>query len=528
MITDSEASPNRLRVLVIDDHYAVVANKESPNFFDRNSFVDALGKLPFDFRFSPAWDNSSRNYTIDAALSAVAKENPAAILLDVMFGRGTDDRLGLEILPELTRRYPAIPVVMMTSLDKDRVWEDCARLGAVDYLPKPLEPRLLRMTLNRYVGAKLSPQDWLIGQDPLFLKALNLAALAAEGGQTPIMITGETGCGKGMFAQFIRRHGKRAPPLAFVHIDLATIPADLQASNLFGHRRGAFSGADRDEPGRFLSADGGIVFLDEIGNIDLGTQERLLRVAGDGWVARLGDGKETHVNVQIVSATNADLPAKIRSKEFRYDLWARLNGMPIALPSLAQRRGDILLLIQHMLRCQALLRSQQVPVLPLKLAAELTGVNWAGNARGVWMYAQRVLDLAGGSQPQLEHYRSAILQATEDVQLGCAMMAVPQAANGVSTVELVQSRTLSDQVQYLRLEELELLHRALMETRHPVTRDLNYAGAAALLKGKSICSSNEFHRWLKAVWKDLTPKTQDVATLRFPELLPAIAKAVKA
>lgn len=499
-------------VLVIDDHYAVV----SPDFYSREDFKNDFSHLPFRFNFASAMDSATGRYTVSAAIDAVRDGDPDGILLDVMFGENRGDRLGIAILEELTREFPQKPVVMMTSLTRDDVWEECSRLGAVDYLPKPLDARLLRQTLDRYVGTE--PDHWLIGQDRQFLDAVNLAALAAEGGQTSVLITGETGTGKELFARYIHRHGKRSGK-PFETIYLPNIPGDMQAANLFGYRKGAFTGADRDEQGRFAAADGGIAFLDEIGDIDQETQLRLLRVADTGEMARLGDGKSRQVDVQIITATNADLARRIKAKEFRYDLWSRLSGMPIALPALSQRKDDIPILVRHLLRCQALKRKKQVPILPRSAEEALKEFPWHGNVRGLRAYAQRVFDLAGDGQPGEALFIAALPSMMDrppheagDVDLEHDVAPVPKTA----VADVVS------QIQNLRMEELAVLNHALERTRDQVTGALNRAKAAAMLTGKRKCSTNVFDRRVAAVWDDLTEESRQKAVTFFPNMLSSL------
>lgn len=494
------------KILVIDDHYGVT----SDDFYSRTDFERDFGGLPFTFVFSSAWDWNSGRYTVQEALRAIEAHKPDGVLLDIVFDqRRSAGRLGLLILQELTAKYPALPVVMMTVLARDEVWAECARLGAVDYLPKPLDTRLLYQTLDRYVGA--TPDDWLIGQNRQFLDAINLAAIAAEGGQTALMMTGETGTGKELVSRFVHRHGKRADQ-PFQVIFLPGVPSEMQAAHLFGYRKGAFTGADRDEPGRFVVADGGIVFLDEIGDIDQDTQTRLLRVADTGEVTRLGDGKVSRVDVQLVTATNADLAHKIKNKEFRYDLWARLNGMPVNLPPLAQRRDDIPLLVRHLLRCEALCRRRPIPKLPDRIESTLQDISWEGNIRGLKSYAQRVFDLAGEKEPGTADFLAALpsppASPTDTISMPTA----------VSSPFSNNSLDAAAQLQRLRLDELALLHHALERTRDPLTGAINRAKAAALLKGKPKCSTNEFDRWVRLLWDELTPESRQLAADRFPEL----------
>lgn len=520
----AEANAHR-KILVIDDHYGVA----SDDFYGRADFERDYGSLPFDFVFSSAWDEESGRYTVEAARLSVEEHKPDGVLLDIVFDQqGPAGQLGLAILRELTTCFPALPVVMMTVLARDEVWKECARLGAVDYLPKPLDARLLALTLDRYVG--VGPEQWLIGQNRQFVEALTLAALAAEGGQTPVMITGETGTGKGLLARFVHRHGRRFGK-PFELIDLPNIPAEMQTANLFGYRRGAFTGADRDEPGRFVKADTGTVFLDEIGEIDESTQLRLLRVADGGEVSRLGDGKTARVDVQLVTATNADLPHKIKNRQFRYDLWARLSGMPVNLPPLAQRRDDIPSLVRHLLRCQALLRHAPVPSLPEHIQASLMEFPWEGNVRGLRNYAQRVFDLAGSNTPGESHFLAALpVRAGGAATLAAAT--VPLQGQGSETGlpiggfgspdTTIGFSDLPGEIARLRLEEITLLQRALDLTRDPVNRTANRAKAAALLKGKAKCSTNEFDRWLNNLAGQLPPANRQSAAIRFPELTYAL------
>jgi DNA-binding NtrC family response regulator len=228
----------------------------------------------------------------------------------------------------------------------------------------------------------------------------------------------------------------------------------------------------------------------------------------------LGDGRRRKVDVQIVTATNADLSGKIKALEFRYDLWARLNGMSVTLPSLERRGDDIPLLLMHLLRCQALSRRLPLPSIPLSLLPRLVAYPWSGNVRGLRSYAQRVFDLSRGEVPD----ESAFLAALPDV---CdASLAIAHAsALPHAFPEEKPPATLTDRLQQLRLSELALLAEALDRTRDPVTGAINRAKAAALLKGKSRCSTNEFDRWVSGVWKMLTSVHQEHAMEQFPDLL---------
>lgn len=517
-------------ILVLDDHYAV----ESAKFYSRTDFERDFGSLPFKFIYSPAWDDDKRQYSVEAALVAVANVKPQGILLDVMFGGTRTNRLGVDILRELSRKHPDIPVVMMTSVVRDELWSDCSRLGAVDYLVKPMSDRLLAQTLHRYVGVEM--KHWLMGQNKHFLDAINWAAKAAEGKTTPIMITGETGTGKELIASFVHRHGRGAST-PFRVIYLPTITPELQSDALFGHSKGAFTGADRDKAGAFQDADGGVVFLDEIGDISANAQVALLRVADSGEACRLGDGKTSRVDVQIVSATNADLTKKIKAHEFRDDLQYRLCGTPVVLPSLEQRREDIPLLVRHLLRSQAIQRGLPVPKLPQCLEPMLQKFPWQGNVRGLVSFTQRVFDLAGNAEPDEAVFLAALpqrappsLEINDERQVEVTrLQPTSELVAGVKKYDRAAPPFESAQgwLQYLRLEELAVLQRALEQTVDPLTGVPNRAKAAALLKGKPKCSTNEFDRWLKTVWDDLTPESCEHALERFPYLKSALKQRHK-
>lgn len=504
-------------VLVIDDHLGAISKETEAGkeFYDCANFESDYGHLPFRFVFSTAWDKTTGQYTVEEAIRTVETKKLDGILLDIVFG--DEQKLGLDILRDLTERFPELPVVMMTSVARDEVWMECSRLGAVDYLPKPFDARLLWQTLDRYIGVE--PKFWLIGQNSLFLEAINLAAMASEGGLTAVMITGESGTGKELIARFVHRHGKRSHKLLEI-VFLPDIPDGQQADFLFGHSKGAYTGAHGESKGRFVFADGGVVFLDEIGDINKETQTRLLRVVDSGEVVRLGDGKSCRVDVQLITATNANLAHKIKVGEFRFDLWARLNGMHVALPTLMQRPDDILLLVRHMLRHQALKRGRPVPPLPQKVEPALLDFSWLTNVRGPEKYAELVFDLSPNGPPNEAVFFTALNMIAKKMStlIHETPAAQPQPMVVVRNQPELNISNAVTRLQQVRLDELGLLFQALEQTRDPVTDAANRAKAAALLKGKPKCSTNEFDRWVKSLWDELTPENRNLAVQRFPEL----------
>lgn len=535
------------KVLVLDDKYAVArksAGAHADKEFDRADFEKNVAGLPFRFEFADAWEKGKDAYTVAEALRAARARNPDAVLLDIMFG-GKDDRLGLDILRELTAQFPALPVVVMTSLGRDDMWPECMRLGAVDYLHKPLNARVLWQTLDRYVGA--APDLWLVGQSPEFLDAVYGAACASEGGQTDVMIMGGTGTGKEMLARYIGRHGARAGK-PFVSAHIASFQKDQVQAELFGAKKAAYTGLDRDRQGYFDLADKGVIFLDEIGEINLPTQVSLLRVAETDEFAPMGEPRAKKVDVQIVSATNANLAKKVKAGEFRQDLWARLRGMAVTLPALAQRREDIPLLFRHLLRVEVLERCRKnqkasIPEIPEGLEERLVAAPWSENVRQLRNYARNVFDRAGGDAPTAQAFFAAWQMVEKDEQSFAAEDAVPEGsrviqpanvaglpgAEGQAIARMVPGGSAQgapsdwiQEIETLRLTELAVLHRALMQTLDPVSGKPSRAKAAALLLRKQKCSTNEFDRWVLNIWNELSKEGKKIAAEQYPETVSSL------
>lgn len=513
----AKAKPHGI-ILVIDDHYG----EESSDFYSRSDFDRDFGDLPFGFAFSSAWDAEKGYYSVEAALRAVDTYAPDGVLLDVVFDRrALGGHLGLAVLRELTTRWPMLPVVIMTVLRRDEAWEKCARLGAVDYLPKPMDARRLWQTLDRYVG--VTPEYWLLGQAAGFLEAVLSAAQASEGGRTDVMISGDTGTGKELLARYIGRHGARAHQ-PFVPIHIAPMQPEQQQAELFGARRGSYTGATQDRKGYFEVADKGVAFLDEIGEIDARTQVNLLRVAESGEIAPLGEAMPRQVDVQIVSATNANLALMVKDGEFRQDLWERLRGSAIHLPSLYQRVEDIPLLTRHLLRVEALARRIPLPVLSEAMEQRLMTQRWSGNVRALAKYVGRVFDVAGRScTPTDNHFLSELILTNEDLPRS---ISENQCKDQMVSLDIKHSLDFKTRLQNLRLDELGLLYQAAIDTSHKVTGTLDRATAAALLKGKRKCSTNEFDRWLVSLWNSLDQNHRNLACQRYPELIALVERNI--
>jgi two-component system NtrC family response regulator len=295
----------------------------------------------------------------EEALEVVAARTVDLVLTDLRMPGGS----GVELLDAVRGVNPEVPVVVMTAYGTVASAVDAMKRGAADYLAKPvdldelevlvartLERRAL-VSENRALREQVESRYRLAGLETgngRMQEAINMAARAAASRAT-ILVHGESGTGKELLARAIHYASpRRRGPL--VAVNVAALPETLLESELFGHERGAFTGADREHRGRFELADGGTLFLDEIGDLPRGTQVKLLRVLQEQAFERLGGTRAIKVDVRLVAATHRDLPAMVKSGDFREDLYFRLNVVAITLPPLRERREDVPLLVDHFLR----------------------------------------------------------------------------------------------------------------------------------------------------------------------------------
>jgi two-component system nitrogen regulation response regulator NtrX len=337
-----------------------------------------------------------------AALAALGEAAPDAVLLDLMMPGGLD---GLATLEQLRRLAPDVPVVMMSGKATLGDAVRATKLGAFQFLEKPLAPESVLTTLraalelararteNRRLHEALGHADPLVGVS----KAMDeLRALIARVAPTDarVLITGESGTGKELVASAIHRHSARAAK-PFVCVNSAAIPKDLVESEMFGHERGAFTGASERRVGRFELADGGTLFLDEVGDLGLEAQAKLLRVLETGVVERLGGEKPIPVDVRVIAATNKDLARLAREGRFREDLWFRLDVLPIAIPPLRERPEDVAPLVEHFAARQTARLGR-----PVRFDAGavqlLAAYAWPGNVRELANIVERLAILAAG------------------------------------------------------------------------------------------------------------------------------------
>src|SRR5512139_1610885 len=292
----------------------------------------------------------------DEALAALRQDSPQVVISDIRMPGSS----GLDLLQTLRERYPHLPVIIMTAYSDLESAVSAFQGGAFEYLPKPFDVdqavELIRRALEQS-QRKTAPSDEasaapdILGHAPAMQEVFRAIGRLAHS-QATVLINGESGTGKELVAHALHRHSPRSDK-PFIAINTAAIPKDLLESELFGHERGAFTGAAATRRGRFEQAEGGTLFLDEIGDMPAELQTRLLRVLSDGNFYRVGGHQPIKANVRIIAATHQNLEERVRQGLFREDLFHRLNVIRIRLPALRERREDIPLLTRHFLQKSA-------------------------------------------------------------------------------------------------------------------------------------------------------------------------------
>ena len=291
----------------------------------------------------------------ESVLQAIKKEQPALILSDIhMPGKS-----GLEMLSEIKKSYPKLPIIIMTAYSDLDSAVASFQGGAFEYLPKPFDIdkaiELVRRATEENEEEEQTPSEEtaseIIGKAPAMQEVFRAIGRLSQSKAT-VLLTGESGAGKEVVARALHKHSLRANA-PFVAINMAAIPKDLMETELFGHEKGAFTGASAIRHGRFEQAEGGTLFLDEIGDMPAELQTRLLRVLSDGYYYRVGGHPSPKANVRIIAATHQNLEAMVRENRFREDLYHRLNVIRLRLPPLRERPEDIPLLVNHFLQKSA-------------------------------------------------------------------------------------------------------------------------------------------------------------------------------
>jgi two-component system response regulator FlrC len=361
----------------------------------------------------------------EAALKILAQESFSLVVSDVNMP-GMD---GHQLLGLIRARYPQLPVLLMTAFGAVERAVDAMRQGAADYLVKPFEPKTLLDLVARHALGRVTAVEGEgpVACEPASQQLLDLASRVAQSDST-VLITGESGTGKEVLARYIHQQSPRASK-PFIAINCAAIPDNMLEATLFGHEKGAFTGAVAAAPGKFELAEGGTILLDEISEMPLGLQAKLLRVLQEREVERVGARKPINLDIRVLATSNRDLAGEVAAGRFREDLYYRLSVFPLAWRPLRERTGDILPLAERLL-AKHVKKMKHAPVrLSASAQACLIAHPWPGNVRELDNAIQRALILqqAGLIQPQDLCLGTQIGQAISPQVLPPVMVALPSA-----------------------------------------------------------------------------------------------------
>ena len=342
-------------------------------------------------------------FTVDAVssgercLEVTRNQRYSLILLDIWLG----EMDGLQVLEQLKKDdYPA-QIIMISGHATIESAVKATRLGAWDFIEKPLSLEKTILVVNNALRQrkleeenlallkKLESKELMIGESPAMVQLKEEIKLAAPSGSR-VMIRGEHGTGKELVARSIHRHSTRQDK-PFVEVNCAAIPEELIESELFGHKKGSFTGAAEDKEGKFMAANGGTLFLDEIGDMSLKTQAKVLRALQEQRIEPVGSSNSVEVDVRIITATNKDLEQEIKNGNFRSDLYFRINVLPVYTPPLRERNGDVILLAEHFLEEFAARFGQKRKKFEPEVNNLLMSHDWPGNVRELRNTIERVM-----------------------------------------------------------------------------------------------------------------------------------------
>ena len=351
---------------------------------------------------------------------------------------------GSALLARIRDRLPRLPVLMTTAYGSIEHAVTSMMAGATDYLIKPYAAQTLVDKLERLLPREL-PVGGMVAEDPVTQEALGLASRVAQS-DTTVLLSGESGTGKEVFARYIHQQSPRAHG-PFLAINCAAIPENMLEALLFGHEKGSFTGAHEARPGKFEQANGGTLLLDEISEMHIGLQAKLLRVLQEREVERIGGRQPIRLNVRVLATTNQDLRSQVRAGRFREDLYYRLSVFPITLPPLRERPADIAPLLQHYV-AEATPRGSAMPSFSSAALEALASYNWPGNVRELANVAQRAVILCGGQPIQPQHLRfEPAVQATAAAPTASPEPAAPAAARLQDNLQNVEGQLIIEAIQ---------------------------------------------------------------------------------
>ncbi|HMW34123.1 sigma-54 dependent transcriptional regulator [bacterium] len=344
----------------------------------------------------------------------VDQDIPDVILLDLRIP-GMD---GIEVMKSLRIYYPKIPIIMMSAHGTIQSAVDAMQTGAYDFVTKPFDSNRLKVSVRNALERKTKddeierlqkelygPRDYgsIVGSSPAMRRIYDLMDKIVASSNVTVLITGESGTGKELVAREIHKHDKSREKKPFVAFNCAAIPEHLLESELFGHEKGAFTGATERRIGKFEFAHGGTLFLDEIGEMSMATQAKLVRVIQEREVSRIGGNDVIKIDVRLISATNKNLEEEVKNGRFREDLFYRLSVFPIVMPSLRERKEDVALLATHFMeKFKKREKKENISGMSREVLELLMGYHWPGNVRELENSMERAMVLASGNAITLE------------------------------------------------------------------------------------------------------------------------------
>jgi DNA-binding NtrC family response regulator len=405
----------KAKVLIVDDDTSMC-----------ELLAEGLTQQGYDAR----WKASGQE-----ALAEIELRSFDVVLTDI----NMRDMNGLELCQRATEAHPELPVLVITAFGSMETAVQAIRAGAYDFITKPFDIDVVGIAIERAVKHGVLTRevqrlqravdesrrfDELLGASPAMKEVYDLLERVAESEST-VLVSGESGTGKELVARALHRRSKRAPG-PFVAINCAAMPEQLLESELFGHTKGAFTDARTARPGLFVQAKGGTIFLDEIGDMPLGLQPKLLRALQERTVRPVGGDHETPIDVRVVAASNRDLETAIEERKFREDLYYRINVIHVELPPLRARGADVLLLAQHYLEHFAAQSQKEVRSLDPEAAERLSAYAWPGNVRELANCLERAVALTRGESvgiadlpEKIRNYRTShvLVAATDPSEL---------------------------------------------------------------------------------------------------------------
>jgi DNA-binding NtrC family response regulator len=384
--------------------------------------------------------------TAESALDLINREQYQVIVSDLFL----PDKSGLDILPEVHRVLPATEVIVVTGYASAQTAVRAMKEGAFDYITKPIDFDELKMVVSKALEKQklLSENIYLrrqlqgrfefsniIGSSPAMNLVFERMSRIVKTDST-VLVTGESGTGKELVARALHYNGTRRDQ-PFVAVNCSAIPEMLLESELFGHVRGAFTGAIKDKPGKFEAANHGTIFLDEIGTLPLHLQVKMLRVIQEHEVERVGSNKTVKLNVRVVSATNSDLENMVKQGGFREDLYYRLNVIPLRLPPLRKRQQDIMYLTTFFLEKQCRLMGRPPCSISKQALEALEQYSWPGNVRELENLIERMVALTDAAVITLEDVPAKIIGGKPDRE-GFDVKMPPQGIDLVATISRIE------------------------------------------------------------------------------------------